>query len=93
MSTITANRFEVKRQVDELTIGHAASMEGAETVAQNWIDQNHQPVTITDHMARRSKPNFYTVTECTGAAHANAFIDHCAVCMPRWGIIVKGSRK
>lgn len=22
---------------------------------------------------------------CTGEAHSNAFIDHCSVCMPRWG--------
>ncbi len=24
---------------------------------------------------------------CPGEAHDNAFIDHCGVCMPRWGVI------
>jgi hypothetical protein len=23
---------------------------------------------------------------CEGEAHRNAYIDHCGVCMPRWGI-------
>lgn len=26
---------------------------------------------------------------CTGEAHSNGFIDHCAVCMPRWGWVEK----
>ncbi len=26
--------------------------------------------------------------ECTGEAHGNPHIDHCMVCMPRWGKVV-----
>jgi hypothetical protein len=26
---------------------------------------------------------------CPGEAHSNAFIDHCALCAPRWGITTK----
>ena len=24
---------------------------------------------------------------CPGEDHSNAFIDHCGVCMPRWGVL------
>lgn len=26
--------------------------------------------------------------KCTGEAHSNAFIDHCGMCMPRWGRVI-----
>lgn len=32
--------------------------------------------------------NKYTVCVCPGAAHSNAFIDYCGLCMPFWGVIV-----
>ncbi len=30
---------------------------------------------------------------CTGEAHSNAYIDHCGVCMPRWGLVEKKEGK
>lgn len=27
------------------------------------------------------------LTKCEGEAHSNAYIDHCSLCMPRWGLV------
>ena len=43
-------------------------------------------------MAKRNKtPKFTGPTveiPCPGEAHSNAYIDHCGICMPRWGVLV-----
>ncbi len=43
-------------------------------------------------MAKRNKTPKYTgptvEIPCPGEAHSNAFIDHCMLCSPRWGVLV-----
>lgn len=88
MSKTATYRYEVSSEGYGV-IEHVKNFDEAKTVAQNWIEREKTPVTIFDRMAHKDKPNLYDVTECTGAAHSNAFIDHCGVCMPNWGIVVK----
>jgi hypothetical protein len=40
-------------------------------------------------MAHKRKPVRTIETPCTGDAHKNPHIDHCMVCMPRWGVVVR----
>jgi len=30
----------------------------------------------------------YRLVPCQGEAHRNAHIDHCALCPPRWGVVM-----
>ena len=69
---------------------YADKFEQAVGLAENMLKTGeNKPVQIHDKMARKTKPRFYNVSICKGEAHSNPFIDHCWVCMPRWGIVVK----
>jgi hypothetical protein len=34
---------------------------------------------------RKPRTKIVQLVKCKGEAHSNPFIDHCGVCMPRWG--------
>ena len=38
-------------------------------------------------MAKKKAAQKTHLVECTGAAHSNIYIDNCAMCMPRWGVV------
>lgn len=78
--TLTQDGFE--------DVFEAVNFKDATGLAQTMLDQYKETVHITDHRARKDKPKIYDCTVCTGEAHSNPMIDHCGVCMPRWGIVV-----
>lgn len=92
MSKTTDFRYEVSSQVIGV-IDHTKTRAQAETAAQNFIEREPgKTVEIYDRMARSGQPELWEVKACTGAAHSNPMIDHCAVCMPRWGITLTVKR-
>jgi hypothetical protein len=88
MSKTTTYRFEVSSPGYGV-IEHVPNFQEAVTIAQNWIEREKMPVEIFDRLARKGKPQLWDVHKCTGEAHSNPWIDHCPVCMPRWGVVVK----
>jgi hypothetical protein len=88
MTKITETRFEVSGESYGV-LKHVKDFDTAVTVARHWIDEQKTPAQIFDRMARKGKPDTWRVTHCTGEAHSNPWIDHCSVCMPRWGVVVK----
>lgn len=69
-------------------IDFASKFDQAIRRAESAISADIDNVYVFDRMARRGKPQLYRVQQCNGEAHRNPFIDHCGVCMPRWGYTV-----
>jgi hypothetical protein len=44
-------------------------------------------VNLFDDLCQTNNPDKAIFLPCEGEAHKNAFIDHCVLCMPRWGEI------
>jgi len=77
-------------QTEHIDGFEADKFKQAVELAERMLETGHnRAVTITDTRAHKNKPRQYRVTVCDGSAHANPYIDHCGVCMPRWGIVVK----
>ena len=92
MSQNTHNRYEVSGEGYGV-LKHVRTFEIAVTVATRWVDEQKTPAVIFDRMAHKDKPSTYDVTRCTGEAHSNPWIDHCPVCMPHWGIVVRARKQ
>jgi hypothetical protein len=91
MSKTTEYRFEVSNK-EYGAIEHVPTFLEAVRVACNWIEREKTPVMIFDRMAHEGRTELYNVTQCTGEAHSNPYIDHCGVCAPFWGVVVKCER-
>jgi hypothetical protein len=91
MNTVS-ERYEIKQEGFDVIV-YANTLNEAATKALNALEskvEGHDaPITITDRRARKGKPSAFTATLCTGAAHSNPFIDHCGVCMPFWGVVIR----
>lgn len=79
IGTLT-NTWQVAAPTLEQAIDKAALMIFANAGAEIYI---------YDRMARKgTRRHLRKVIRCTGEAHSNGHIDHCAMCMPYWGVIV-----
>ena len=90
---VSQEKYGVIEHVSRFDHARSGKMD-AVTIAQNWIESKKfsaelGSVLIYDRMAHHGKPQLWKVEKCPGEAHSNPRIDHCGVCMPRWGIVVK----
>lgn len=55
-----------------------------------FMNSNTAPETLTARAAKPSKAIRFTWQPCTGAAHSEAYIDHCGLCLNhRWGFLAR----
>ncbi len=83
-----AVRFEVGIE-GAGAMDHCDTFEKAKQSAALMLKDGVTEGYIEDTYYKKRKPRKWTVKICTGEAHSNAFIDHCGVCMPDWGIVVR----
>lgn len=62
--------------------------EGMKRAIKVVLAKQHGPAKLPCEMLYRGKA--YVLVACCGEAHSNPYIDHCALCMPLWGICVEG---
>lgn len=76
------SKVEMKRSAAANFIEHVAQILGE--AAEGKMPEARALREIENHLAAIDvKPS----RKCNGEAHGNPHVDHCGVCMPRWGWI------